>query len=140
MGVAELQLGRPLRLDLHAALAMLRDIGSDRAGMAELRRLHARELGRSALHRVPDAQVIMQLAERVAAGALTIALVRAPAPGAPPESQESQGGAAESPPATPPAPEDEMLADVDAEAQAATLVRAAEQGTPFCEECEKKAA
>lgn len=98
---ADIHLVRPLRLDRAAALALLRDLSRDRSVMADLRRLLARELGRSALHTLRDDQVLAQLAERVAAGALTVAQLRPPLPGAPPELAQTGGEAPEPPPPAP---------------------------------------
>lgn len=101
--VGEVHLGRPVHLDRHAAVALLRSIGQDRSGMAELRRLYAEEVGRRSLFGVPDEHVIARLAERIATGALMVALVRERMPPAPPEMQEAGGGLVEPQPAAAPA-------------------------------------
>lgn len=89
IGDEHVYLGRRVRLDRRAALELLRDVAADRHGMRELRRLYAEELGRSALHTVRDEVVLAQLAERIAAGALSVALLRRPEVGGPPEGEQS---------------------------------------------------
>jgi len=56
---------------------------------------------------------------------------------APIEAPKSKAEPAPPPEAPRPAPAPEPVDNTDYEAQAATLVAAAENGTPFCEECEK---
>ncbi|WP_437306885.1 hypothetical protein [Sorangium sp. So ce388] len=112
MSVGKIYMGHPLRLDRFAAVALLRDIGRDQADMAELRRLCAEELDRRAIHGLRDEQVIAQLAERVAAGGLTVALVRRPGPGVPSTMQVAeQGEMAALPPAAQPQAAQEAAAE-----------------------------
>lgn len=87
--------GRRLRIDRRAALELLRRIGADRHGMRELRRLYAEEVRRSSLHTLADEVVLAQLAERIAAGTLSMALVRRPEAPAPPYEDEATEEAAE---------------------------------------------
>lgn len=117
MAEGVIHLGRTLRLDRQAALALLRELGRDRAGMADLRRLLAEELGRASLQAARDEQVITLLAERVATGSLTVALLRHPPPDAPPESQEA-AGAAEEPEAAASGPAEEPATEPETEDQA----------------------
>lgn len=81
---AEVQIGRALRLDRRTALDLLRDLARDRAVLTDLRRLWAKEAAATTLCLASDEQVLGQLAERVASGALVIARVRQPPPKAPP--------------------------------------------------------
>lgn len=81
-----IQIGRALRLDRRSALELLRDLARDRAALADLRRLWTRESGATTLCFASDEQVLQQIAERVASGALVIArmppaLAKAPPPG-----------------------------------------------------------
>lgn len=91
----DVQIGRALRLDRGAALALLRDLARDRAVLADLRRLWAKETAATTLCFATDDQVLAQLAGRVASGSLVIARVRAPLPKAPPPGAGGADGAAE---------------------------------------------
>lgn len=71
----DVQLGRALRLDRRRALELLRDLGRDRAVLADLRRLWARETGATTLCFASDEQVLAQLADLVASGSLAVARV-----------------------------------------------------------------
>lgn len=68
--------GRTLSLDRNSALSLLRRLSTDRAVMLDLRRLYAEEVGRSALHGLKDETVLVQLAELIARGDLTISAFR----------------------------------------------------------------
>lgn len=91
----DVQIGRALRLDRGSALALLRDLARDRAVLADLRRLWAKETAATTLCFATDDQVLAQLSERVASGSLVIARVRAPLPKAPPPGAGGADGAAE---------------------------------------------
>ncbi len=91
----DVQIGRALRLDRGGALALLRDLARDRAVLADLRRLWAKETAATTLCFATDDQVLAQLSERVASGSLVIARVRAPLPKAPPPGSGGADGAAE---------------------------------------------
>lgn len=87
-----MQIGRALRLDRRTALELLRDLARDGAVLSDLRKLWARETGRSALCFAPDHEVLSQLAARVASGALVIARVRPTLPKAPPPGEGAVAG------------------------------------------------
>lgn len=91
----EVHLGRPMRLDRHAAAALLRRIGQERAGMAELRRLYAEEVRRSSLHALRDEAVLSLLADRIAAGDLVVSMLRLPEHPAPPEMNPGESAVSE---------------------------------------------
>lgn len=93
----DVQIGRALRLDRRAALDLLRDLARDRAVLSDLRRLWAKEAAATSLSFTSDAQVIAQLADRVATGALVIARVVSPLPKAPPPGAGAVDGATEAP-------------------------------------------
>ena len=128
------------------------DVGSARAFLARLAlrghgpALH-RLLGTAATRAPDDAQVIAQLAAQIATGRLLV--LRGPtfrlSARDMEEAEEEPAQKAAAAPAPvdeeAPAPEEEALppAAVDGALQARTLRRAAEKGTPFCEECERKA-
>ncbi len=145
----QLVLARTLRLDHRGALALLRRIATDRSVMLELRRLYMEETSRSSCQGIQDDVVLLQLAERIGRGALSVSAFQHPEHPGPPEGESSTialvvNQAAD---ATQQAakkqeakeePADDMLASVDPAKQAAALVQAAEEGVPFCEECEKK--
>jgi hypothetical protein len=89
------QIGRVLPLDHRSALDLLRDLARDRAVLADLRRLWARESAATTLCFTNDEQVLSQLAQRVASGSLVVASVRpAPLMAAPPIEDEAAGAAA----------------------------------------------
>jgi hypothetical protein len=93
----EIRIGRALRLDRRGALELLRDLARDRAVLADLRRLWARETAATTLCFAPDDQVLAQLADRVASGALVVARVRPPLPKAPPPGAGAVAGEASAP-------------------------------------------
>lgn len=68
--------GRALSLDRDSALSLLRRLSTDRAVMLDLRRLYSEEVNRSALHTLKDDAILLQLAERIARGDLTISAFR----------------------------------------------------------------
>jgi hypothetical protein len=79
----QVALGRIMALDRNDALTVLRKLSADRTVMLDLRRLYSEEFGRSALHLLSDDAVLLQLADRIARGELTLSAFRPPTPPAP---------------------------------------------------------
>jgi hypothetical protein len=142
-------LGERLRLDPDAARSLLGGSLGDREPRGELRRLLGARLSCEVVSRMSDGEVIDQIARRIGAGELRVYGMRALRRGysfkAPDAVDEAVGpdevGQEELVVASidaEAAPEElEPTVDVDAAAQAATLRSAAQDGVPFCEECEK---
>jgi hypothetical protein len=135
------------RADL--ALAWLQRFENDRRVMSELRHLLV-ESG-NAMPRATDRQVLEDIAQRLAAGELHVCAesshpfhhdtteVKIPA-----ESEEEPAAGpspapAPAPPPPPPAAQETLPEDADADKIADSLKEAAQNGTPFCEECKKAA-
>jgi len=134
------------------AHAILERMGASEEGMRYLRAILDEGSAGAQGASFADEDVLAALAEQIAQDKLTLVALRPgeapvpplqgeaaaePAPEAlPPEEAEAPPPAESTPPAAA-EPADEMLASLDAAAQAATLVQAAEEGTPFCEVCEK---
>ena len=123
---------------------LLRDRATARAFFAGLvREGHGRALRSlvgardpvSPVSRADDAQLVDRLASLAGSGALWAARVRLEdLPYTPPGEEEPSVILGPAPEA---APEEEATA-VDQLAQVATLIAAAKQGAPFCEECERR--
>jgi hypothetical protein len=128
------------------AHALLSQLADSESGMRYLRAALDQVRSSAEVARLGDEDVLDEVAIQIAQGRLTLIPLRPEEAIVPP----IQGSEAQSPPpeAIEPEPEtpaevkpaeaeDEMLAAVDAAAQAATLIKAAEEGVPFCEECAK---
>lgn len=126
--------------------AVLRSVVGDPAGMAALRATLHEVCSGASVHRMSDHQVLEQLKWQLDAGRVRLTdgrAARSPAPrGGSSRPAPRRTVAAEAPPVEEsfaPAPPPEAPIDeerVDAVAQAHALKQAAQNGTPFCEQCE----
>jgi hypothetical protein len=124
-----------LRLDLSEARRLLVRAMGDAVGMRELRRMLATRSSGAAVPRLSDAEVIEQLAARIAKGVLRAYAepVVARTYGA-----EEKGADEALAPWSVQEPDEAPVDDrLDVEAQVAAMKNAARKGVPFCEECEK---
>jgi hypothetical protein len=140
--------GARVRLDPHGARSLLGGTLGHGRDMGELRRLLGARAGVEVVSRMSDAEVVDQIARRIASHELRVYGMTAPrrsyffkAPDAVDDAvgpqdvvEEEVFDASVDAEAVPEASESDS---VDAAAQAATLRAAARDGTPFCEECEK---
>ena len=118
----------------------------DDAALARLRMTALALADGTDLSRIDDHRLLDHLAAAAAAGRLRIAgaapkllrLVPAPAP-APAPAAPPASAARVAPVAAPAAAETTFGSDLDVAAMVAVLVQAAQDGTPFCEECERQA-
>ncbi len=97
------------------------------------------EAGMIPTGRITTENLLRSFARLVVSGRIRVASLGETIPTEPGRKPETPAEAKEEPPPAP-APKKKEASDaqnVDAEAQADTLKRAAEDGTPFCEECEK---
>ena len=130
---------------------VLHRLASDAYNIEQLRRLLGQTHWLGSTERLPDHEVVDRIRREVESGWLVFADLRhrerervAVAPRQKPPAAEppppSPAPAPRRPAPTPAAPvvvEDNPLDAIDQDRQADTLRRAAEDGAPFCEECEK---
>jgi hypothetical protein len=127
--------GQPLRLGFHAARRLLAAPMGDATRMRELRSFLATRGPASVVSRMTDAEVVEQLASRIATRGLHVYAerVRREVYHAPERERVDDA----LPPLSMREVEEPVDDNLDVPAQVAVMQEAARDGAPFCEECEK---
>jgi hypothetical protein len=136
----------PFRGRSDLALEWLRRFQNDRMVMSELRATLTAAAGSNAQRWADDNRVLQEVAARLSSGEFYVCAessypINTPiAAVTPPDAVPVEVPPPSPAPKPPPEPEPSLSPDADAAQIAAVLQQAAQEGTPFCEECARLAA